>query len=282
MRDLSNPPRMQIGAAGRPGERCRRAVAERPVGARHEALVRELRRVQGVRRVARELRLRRVRARRRIGDGGVVESCVDRRGAAVGADRAARAKVGDGERIRARDRRAVRVLRHRHGDALDLRSRKVSLPPARQPDIARFVAADVDAPAAIGYLVQQHPARLRHVDRLGQEERRGVLDHAACIARGELDVLDDRAAAIGGIHLARDGAGIGFVLAGLAEGLAAVGGGDLGRDRELGDARVGLRDDGGRQWKAREREPASQRRHGSPPPCGQGAANPVIGRRAHL
>jgi hypothetical protein len=36
--------------------------------------------------------------------------------------------------------------------------------------VARGLPADVDAPAAVGHLVQQDAARLRHVDGLHQQE----------------------------------------------------------------------------------------------------------------
>jgi hypothetical protein len=81
-------------------------------------------------------------------------------------------------------------------------------------------------------------ARARHVDRLHEEERCHVFDHASGISRGELDVGDDRVAAIVWIELAEGAAGERFILAGVAKGSAVEGGRDLLLDDDLLD--VGL------------------------------------------
>ena len=72
-------------------------------------------------------------------------------------------------------------------------SRVVALPAAAQPDVAAMPFRDVDRDpaAAIRHVMPHQVARLRHVDRLDQEERRDVLDLAARISWRELDVCDD-------------------------------------------------------------------------------------------
>ena len=83
--------------------------------------------------------------------------------------------------------------------------------------VARSAGTMVMRPRAVGHVVPHQVARLRHVDRLHQLERGRVLDHAARIARRELDVLDDGIVRIVGIEFAEGAAGERLVLAGAAE-----------------------------------------------------------------
>ncbi len=56
--------------------------------------------------------------------------------------------------------------------------------------------------AAIDHRIHQHAARLRHVDRLDQRERRNVFHLAARVARRELDIGDERILRICRVELA--------------------------------------------------------------------------------
>ena len=159
----------------------------------------------------------------------------------------------------ARDRRAVRILRDRHlqpviGAGGHVRAHASCRAPRSmpalspchalaRPDVAERALGRVEQhrPAAIRHVVPQEAARLRHVDRLGDDERRDVADLAVRVL-AELDVLDDLVARIVGIELAEGAAGDLLVLAGVAVSGARRAFAERGRDRlvddDFGDAGV--------------------------------------------
>ena len=108
-------------------------------------------------------------------------------------------RVGEARHHRAGDARAVGVLRDRRRPSS--RCRRPARMSACQPlatstcprgaEVGEVGAAlDVGA-AAVRHLVDQHAGGLAHVHRLQDGERGRVLDHAARVARRELDVGDD-------------------------------------------------------------------------------------------
>ena len=124
-------------------------------------------------------------------------------------------------------------------DRLIVRGRNdISLPAADERDVPLGTRGGLSA-AAIDDGISQHAARLRHVDRLDERERRDVFDLAPRIAWRKLDVGDDRVLRIVGIELAVNLSGD------LLEGADAFGA------RGSGDG-CGLHDlERARRWRAR-------------------------------
>ncbi|HWF96441.1 MAG TPA: hypothetical protein VG291_15905 [Xanthobacteraceae bacterium] len=160
------------------------------------------------------------------------------------------------------DRRPIGILRHRHDDIVVVGPRRgpariVALPAAGKTDVAgrALERPDGDPAAAIGHVVPHQAARPRHVDRLHQLKRGGVLDHPTRIAGRELDVLDDRIVRIVRIELPEGAPGQGFVGAGAAEARPVEGGRHLRVDDDLGHPRL-RGDRAGRQHGCGRDDPA--------------------------
>ena len=108
----------------------------------------------------------------------------------------------------------------------------IALPAARYAYMAIVVSENVmltvcflelirAAVPPVRHGIQQHPARLRHIQRLGHGESCGVFHHSPCISRRQLDVVNDRVQGTVGVNLAKKVADQDLILAGFAE-LAAL------------------------------------------------------------
>jgi hypothetical protein len=109
-----------------------------------------------------------------------------------------RVSVDDASHHLPGDRPSVAIARHGHdhilaGPAVGGGARIVTLPAAQQADVARIalVRRKGDVAAAIGNVVPHQAARLRHVHRLADDERRHVFDLAARVRRRKLQVGND-------------------------------------------------------------------------------------------
>jgi hypothetical protein len=132
----------------------------------------------------------------------------------------ARCRVDEARQHAAGDRRAVRVAGDGHGDRLLVGGRRqIALPAADQPHVA-FGGGLRRAVAAVDHAVDQDAGRLGQIDRPGQRERRDVLGAPLGVARRQGEVLDDRVAPIGHVHLTVDAAADDLVGPGGADRLA--------------------------------------------------------------
>ena len=163
---------------------------------------------------------RRIERGREVGHRARIND--QRRGVAAGVHDARQHRAGDG--------RAVEILGDRNLDCFGLLARggrpfwNVALPSAEKIAVAAFAAARFELSAAIDDFIEQHVAGFCQIDRLEQRERGDILDHAARIARGQLNIRNDGVVRIPGIEFAVGVADDFFVLPGGAEGFAAVGG----------------------------------------------------------
>ena len=116
------------------------------------------------------------------------------------------------------------------GDDSAFRSATPPATPALKETGRELVAAIVD-------FEEQDSIPARHVGRLQEFNIGHIFDHAAFIARREIDVLNPGIGGIGGIELPRDPAGQMLISASVAKGLAAEGGLGFG-DLDMRDPRV--------------------------------------------
>ena len=91
--------------------------------------------------------------------------------------------------------------------------RSANVPPDALVEIVRR-----ELVAAIVHLEEQDAVAARDVLGLQQFDFGRVFDHAARVARREIDVLDDRIGGIGGVEFARDAPDEMLVAADIAEG----------------------------------------------------------------
>jgi len=101
-----------------------------------------------------------------------------------------------------------------------------------------FLIGGRHAVTAIRDQVIQDSAGLRHIDGFRDRERGRVFHHAARVARGELEIVDDRVARILGVQLAVKMAAERLVDAGFAEAAPGKGGRFAMVDHEAHHPRV--------------------------------------------
>ncbi len=137
---------------------------------------------------------------------------------------------------RTRDRGPIGLLRDRYGDRIVAAGRDdIALPSAHQHDIPVGSRRDAAIPT-VHDLIDQHVRRPREVHWFGKRKRRDVLDASACVARRQLEILDDAVQRLCGINFSMDSPTQDFVRACGPRGLSIVGllarddlhGGDLG------------------------------------------------------
>ncbi len=155
----------------------------------------------------------RIQGRRRI-EARAERANADRSG--VGALR----QVAEASEHRAGQRRPVAAASHGHLNGLvGGRRRDVTLPAADEGNVPVWPRRG-GAVAAIDDRIHEHAARLRQVRGHHQGERGNVIDAAPCIARRQVDVLDDAVAPIARIDFAVHASADVHVGAGAAKRLA--------------------------------------------------------------